>query len=103
MELDISKKTTVKIISDFLKSRPKCFISDTFVIYFGFLLWISTSDKFVKHLGWHFGLFYTVTCMMYFGFFSDAFRIFRNNVPFNTWLKLRWNYLPAVLCWDLGL
>ena len=20
-----------------------------------------------------------------------------------TWLKLRWNYIPAVLCWDLGL
>ena len=20
-----------------------------------------------------------------------------------SWLKLRWNYLPAVLCWDLGL
>ena len=83
MELDISKKTTVKIISDFPKFHPKCFISDTFVIYFGFLLRISTSDKFVKHFGWHFGLFYTVTCVMYFGFFSDAFRIFRSILGLN--------------------
>ena len=36
-------------------------ISDIFVMYFGFLLWIFILDLFVKHLGWYFGFVYTVT------------------------------------------
>ena len=35
----------------FSEMPPEVLISDIFVIYFGFLLRISISDKFVKHLG----------------------------------------------------
>ena len=45
----------------FSEIPPEMRISDIFVMSFGFLLRISISDLFVKHLGWYFGFFYTVT------------------------------------------
>ena len=45
----------------FSEVPPEMRISDTFVMYFGFLLRIFISDLFVKHLGWYFGFLYTVT------------------------------------------
>ena len=46
-----------KKIFRFSEIPPEMRISDTFVMYFGFLL----RDLFVKHLGWYFGFLYTVT------------------------------------------
>ena len=45
----------------FSEILPEMHISDTFVMYFRFLLRIFISDLFVKHLGWYFGFLYTVT------------------------------------------
>ena len=45
----------------FSEIPPEMRISDIFVMYFGFLLWIFILDLFVKHLGWYFGFLYTVT------------------------------------------
>ena len=44
----------------FSEIPPEMRISDI-VMYFRFLLRISISDLFVKHLGWYFRFLYTVT------------------------------------------